>query len=853
MVTLTLLFTTLGLTRDAILVSHVLISWRLDLFSVGLGLLLGLAATYGLAYLTRTLKRKETTEAAQRPQAAAWRRDAAEENYHQAVAHLLATRHFARDVAPLERLFVPPRLLAPPQPAHPEKPPPLAAVQLAYLWPDLAARIAAPPLPTVSLRSLLLNAQRVALSAPPGSGKSTLLAYCAYLCTSATPGADFGFLYRHLPIILHLDDLRFDAHDAGEASLAPLQRALKQQFPQNVTRPGRKLLQEKAEAGYILLLLDGWSEVSDEMRGEVASWLRRLLAHYPAISVLVATASAGFEALLDLDFIVSGPAPWRAAEAQRLGQRWAAAHQTLDAPALEEYWQPHQTALETTLRLWSLYRGARFQGPHLPALLQAAAQHVALQASGVGLPAAALESYWQRLAYGSWQQAAVELSPALIVDEATAVADETSAPRGERARLAAALRASLAATPFISNGAGRSLRWSSTLWRDHLAAARLVQNSEALVLRHTLRDAARTGILDHLAYTGSIDGLAAWMLESTASDLQYDDLFRVAGWFALGSAQDAWKQHLLIRLAQLIARPEAADIQRLRAIAALPACNDPGILPLLQQLLQRSDPAIRQMAAAALARFDAPLSVPQLTEMLHDGEADVRIAAAHALGWQQSDLARRALRAVLTGADELLRYAAVEALALGGLAERRALRDALHDEDMHVRRAASHGLALVDEPWAEELLRQTASSDEEPLVQAAAARGLRARANGRRRQPWRPLQASDLHWVVQWRAGRDEAAPGGAAAVTLLCEMLATAPETAIRAAAARSLAHVAIPAEERDAVWASLWQATRVDGSGAVREAAQAALAYLQRARGPQDAYEALDWNRPEAIPAQL
>ncbi len=851
--------------------SQVGISWRLEPISVLIGLLLGIGLAYlGLRALPRLRQlRDRSVNRVQETQA--WVRGGVEKRFQAETAHVVSRRHLAHAIAPLDQLFVAPRILAAPLPAQPNENAPLATLQFATLWPELASRVGVAPSPTMSLRELLLNGRRVILASPGGSGKSTLLAYCAFLCakadidsasTDASENNLYGFLLPFIPALIHFADLQLGQDSASEDSVEPLIAAL-QQRAGSLTAPGiARLLPHKLELGHVLLLLDGWDEVNRDSRAFSTSWLQRLLARYPAIQVIVASASQGFEPLLDCGFTVSGVAPWRASQARKLGLLWARQHQLQKPPPLESYWQPGQTVLETTLRLWLQCDGQQLQDSRSPALLAHAVTYFAQQKATDVLPHNAVEQFWQMLAFHALQQGDVNITPALIEEQvhsflaaSVKFAPEAVVDSGDGGqRQVASLRLSLQKTPIFEWSSRRQLRFASRIWRDHLAAAHMAVNDDVghdlaghdldqmgrapawrdTVWREQLwRDPGWKEPMRHFASLAPIENVANWILEAANADPFFDDLFQVAAWLAVSRQPGSWRRRVLVQLGRMVVRPGIPNVQRIRAIAAIAHTGEPGVLEFLSQLLRRSDPELRQAAVAALARFDPVHSVPLFETMFADGSASVRAATVHALGWQNHPAAENLLLTALIGRDDGMRQAAVEALSLNGPESWRVLQEAAGDQDLRVRRAAAQGLAFIDQEWARVLLGELALNDDQWVVRAAATLSQETRERRRQRHPWLPAQAADLDWLVQWAADHDQAMPGGAAAVTMLCEILGTAREPVIRATAAGTLAQVAIPEEERKAVWASLIQAAKIDSNGAVREAAYGALAYLYRARG--------------------
>ncbi|MFW5940283.1 MAG: NACHT domain-containing protein [Chloroflexota bacterium] len=799
--------------------------WQPDTLSLIIGVLLGIGAALLVQRALPHLRRWRDKSINRVQETQEWVRAGVEKRFQAETATYVRQAHLAGHSAPLEQIFVEPRLLAPPSQPSPDNSE--ESDQLSYLWPEAASKIGLPPPETINLRQLLLNGRRVLLSTPPGWGKSTLLAYCAYLCATADENESYAFLLPYLPVLVHLSELDLQGEDLTQDPAQPV-ASLLQQRAGPLTAPGiAALLREKLESGRVLLLLDGWDELSSAAARHMLPWFTALLQQYPQIKSFVATAEQGYEPLQELEFTLSGIAPWRAHQARQLGERWAEAQQQSKTPRLERYWRPGQTPLVTTMRLWLACQGdgADADGGSLAALLERSLDGILQEETPEERHKEAVRSFWQALAYRQLSQDALALPLSAVQEIASRTAPDNGQP--------AALRNTVAKSVLFTENSSRSVRLCSPVWRDFLAAAHMAQGEEEPAIAEHLTDARWRLALRFYVSRAGVRALADRLLERGRGDPFHEDLFTLGGWLAETPDGGTWRRRTLVALGQLITRPDVPHILRQRAIATLATSEESGVVTLLQQLLQRSDATLRQIAVAAIARVEPERSVPLVEQMLRDGDAGVRVAAVHALGWQYSALAERPLLEALIGRDDDMRRAAVEQLALNGDSHWEILQEAAEDDDLQVRRAATAGLQALDEDWAAQLLQKMAMEDEEWIVKSAASLALEAQAAREEPTPWQPLYAADLAWMVEWAAERDQATPGGPAAVTMLCELLASAPEAKIRASAALALAQVMIYPEQRESVWSSLHQAQQNDANGEVREAAFTALAHLYRARG--------------------
>jgi len=826
--------------------------WRLDLFSLGIGLLLGLVVLILLFRLRPRARQLREQSMSRVQETQAWVRAGVEKRFQAETASYVRDYHLGAPWATLGKVFVKPRPLAERPAVEVGDHSPEATANLNHLWPEAAAAVATLPPPAMSVRRLLLNGRRVILSAPAGAGKTTLLAYCAHLCANASDSGPYTFLLPLMPVLVHLAELTRKSNDTGATDEDPailLIQAL-QARAGSLTAPGiDTLLRQKLATGHVLLLLDGWDELSAEGQKPVATWLQQLLEQYPEIQAIVATGPGGFAPLQALRFTVSGLAPWRARQAQTAGEQWARAFERAAPPRLEHYWQPGQSALATTLHLWQ-WHNRREAGPdQLSALLEVALERFLLSATAgreaaskdspveqetgdvktvpdsARLPAAA-RTLWQRLAFRLLLEERLSLPQAAVNEEVEAVLAAGSADG-----LRAALRETVPGSALFRQWPDKRISFLSPLWRDFLAAAHLAQAEEGwdLIQAHLDDGTWESTIRFYVARAGA-GHLAPRLLDGKRADPWQDDLFRAARWLSETEGQAEWRRQTLIRLGQLTIKPDVPGVVRQRAVAHIARTGEHGVISLIRQLLQRAEPEIRRAAIMGLACFDPELSVPTLERMLKDQDVGVRVTAVHALGWQSSQVGEQPLLMALISRDEALQTASAQTLALNGGEGWEILHEAATDEDVAVRRAATRGLALLDEYWAVQLLAKMEREEHEWAVKGAATVALEAVAERNRQQPWEVVEAGDLVWLIEWAATREEAVPGSNAALPTLCRVLAEEERAEFRLAAARSLVRVYLPPVERVAAREALRAAATSDPEWQVRQAAYASLAELDR-----------------------
>lgn len=822
-------------------------TWKVDALSLLIGMVLGAGLTLAVYRLLPTVRQWREQVVGRVRETHAWVRSGVENRFQAETAAYVQQRHLDGHRLRLEQIFVEPRIRAPEVEPDLEAATEQVPAQLQYLWPELTTGVALPPGPGMTIRQLLLAGRRFALVAEGGAGKTTLLAYCAHLCATASDSGPFTFLLPVVPVFVHLAELDLGAstavagpdseaaEDGGRAAQADplllLSKALQLRSGPLTSAGVEGLLRQKFSGGHSLLLLDGLDEMPAAARQPVYDWLALLIQHYPNIQLLVAAPLAGYGPLLDLDFATVGLVAARSAQAGQLAQQWATELEEKKVP-LRHFWRPGQLALVTSLRLAEAYlapsgiqEGASPRPPRLLDLLERSlCQRLPQDENQPAWLAPAGRELWQRIGYQLLADGCGRLDRMQLLG----LIEKVLVPYEVEERGAAnLLQAPLAKSGLFLLWPDQSVSILSPVWRDFLAAAHLAQTQQHDEVRHHLSDPAWAGAIRF--FVGRV-GAAAWvapLLESKTIDPFHESLFQVASWMAEAPDAGEWRRQVMIRLGQTVVKPNMPLVLRQRAALALAQTNESGVLAFLRQLLRQPDPVMRQTAIAALGRLDAELSLEILEKMMTDAEPAVRRVATHVLAWLDDAITEKPLLLALLDRDEALSRAAAEGLALNGGESLQILKEALAEDELHVRRAAVHGLSLIDQHWVIELLEKAVREDEQWVIKTSATEAMESIAARNRRSEWQRPRAGDQAWLIAWAAAQGRAVPGGTAAMPVLQEVLAGADKPAVRAAAAVTLGRLAA----RETVPAL--RAALRDPDTQVREAAFLSLCRIDRAYG--------------------
>jgi HEAT repeat protein len=813
------------------------LDWRPELSSLLLGIVLGILLAVATYYLLPRLRLWRSQAVGRVRRGLAWIRSGVEVRYRTETADFLSRYHLGGQWGELADIFTPPRLLAPQTEVDPKALSDWSARQLALVWPDLAANVALPPLPGAGITPLLHNGRRVLISAPTGGGKTTLLAYAAHHCATAEEPP----LLATLPAYVHLAELELSAFAPAEPDeqtkpvdpLTPLLTAL-QRYTSSLTGPGLKnLFQSKLKAGQALLLLDGWDELQAESRSLCLAWLHRLLELYPAGRIIMSVGLTGYGRLLDLDFARTQILAWRQREAEALAAGWANA---LNNNPLrpDRFWQPGQTPLQTSLSLWRIAMSDLTDTSHKP---RREVEQLARALTLWSQPdndepddewLSALHDFWQRIAYYLLDQGLLILPK----EEMTRLAKET-ADAHDLKNLPTRLQKSVEQCPIFIPIKGGGIRFRNLVWRDYLAAAHLARHHEVETVEAGLENPQWRGVLRFYVAqsetsSAKITQLANSMLEINDRTPTRENLFQMATWLPeLVEVKGEWQRQVLILLGQIIRQSTFPQLLRQRAMATLMQTGEQGVFTFATQLLERSDPFLRQVGVLGLSHmglYRPQEVIRRLTDCLEDGSATVRLAAVHALAWLPHPLTERPLLTVLISGDPDMSRAAAEGIALRGSEGLEILHEALEDDVLAVRRAAINGLLMADDrqliPWLEKVEKE----DKEWLVRSSATEAIET-INRKRKLTWEPPDLSKQRWLRNYAAHDGQMVPHGAAALPFLVQVLAEATDPAIRMAAAANLsqmpAYDVLPALETAAL----------DGNKQVGEVAFGTLCTIRRA----------------------
>ncbi len=631
---------------------------------------------------------------------------------------------------------------------------------------------------TLPLSALLRGHPRLLLSGEEGAGRTAALIALALHVLDREDG----------PFPLWLD-LRFFPTTEEGASM-PVAQMLGEVAARSVPQASRSLLQQAVERGQLLVLVDGWDNLAEDVRPWVAARLAEGAEALPEARWIVAVSPKGCGWLTERGFVPLTPLPPSMADVRQLYAAWAArfeqeASLPLDLEALLRWALASGDGyLPLTLRLLLHFRYNE-RPDRLADVLLAWRDYLLPLPEGEEVER--LEEI-QRLAWAFVEHLAyherVEGMPITAAYFRETLASLVPAEAEHAAQLAERVKR-LVDRAHLLVKEGRTVRFAHFAWADLFAALALARREEILPLVHHIDDPAWAFLLECFVALGQADELVRMLLKRALQEEDVATLLRVSRWAALAPEAVDWRKPVLMALARFFTTSALAPAQRLAVGKALALVAGEEARPFYLKALRHPLRDVQVAALRGLGWTGTVQDMHILAAAVKDAREPIRVAAVRALGDLGTGGALRLLRELLYGSDEALMLVIAETLAESPDGWE-ILQEASRDEDLLVRRAAAHGLGRVPEAWAELRLTKMAREDGEWLVRSAADAALAARQQqgAVKAEVPSPPRVDELPWLINWAARQGLGVGVGEEAYTALLHALEHGePEAQILAA----------------------------------------------------------------------
>ncbi len=637
---------------------------------------------------------------------------------------------------------------------------------------------------TLTVAALLQGHPRLLITGDEGGGRTTTLIALAQkvLETEEAPFPLWVDL-RHLPTI------------ASASSDSPLDTWIVL-AARSLPHASERMIGRKVTDGATLFLVDGWDDLTEDMRQLAASRLAEAAEALPQARWAVAASPLGCGLLVERGFVPLTPEKPTLSEARRLYASWTTLLGRDPTPPSEVEGLLRRALasgdgyLHLTLRLVLYLRHGEVL-EHLADLLPAWLEDRFPLPEGVEVEEgeAMRAKAWQVLEHLAYRSR-IEGLPVEGTHFREAL-QAVFAQDDEEVRASAGVVKSILDRARVLVKEGGALRFRHFVWADLFAARALAGRGEIVPLMHHLDDPAWVFLIECFVALGQADELVRQRLRSAVQEEDVAALLRVARWATLAPADVSWRKPILTALARFFTGVSMASSQRLEVGRALALVAGEEARPFFLKALRHPDQTVREAALRGLGWTGTVQELRVLAAAVNDPHPEIREAAVRALGDLGTGGALRLLSELLYRGDEALMLVIAETLA--GMPDGwELLKEAAQDADLLVRRAAAHGLGRVPEAWAEHLLTRMAREDGEWLVRSAADAALAARQQRGRvgEEVPAPPQVDAMPWLINWAAQQGLGVGVGKAAYTALLHALEYG-EPRAQILAARTLARI--------------------------------------------------------------
>ncbi len=636
---------------------------------------------------------------------------------------------------------------------------------------------------------------------------------------------------ERLPLYLELDalDRGLFAERGRHALLKPISAYLTARLPKSIAAPSASMLRSRLINGECAILCDNLDLLDARARDRSLRWLDQLARTYPANVIVIGGAAEGYGALIELGFVPLLLKGFDRRATLQFVDKWDA----LREAAMLEAWNAEMTRAQVEfeaarnqarregrpppdendlqppampapppdlLALWP--RGRR--SPVLPLDLAVAAMlwreydevpatrllcfdRVVALALGRAGHSLLSPPHWGRvLTTWAWELHRQGRDKTPRSDLETLIADmlersmqqaNGAKPASDLGKLArTALDALLKAQNLLVDAGGDQVTFTHRVFRAYFAAQCAARDD---LVDRLIEHVGDPHWQDTLLFFAALSSASALVIERLKGN---DDVFLsnfVAAAEYLIASPESTRQLLggvLAELAQVLLNPRRPTSLRRQAAEVIARAEAAGALYLFGQALKHDDPHIRAVGAWGLAHVESEQALRPLYRALSDRDRLVRIEALHALGQRGGNRVIEGIIQGLQDEDELVRRVAAEALARLGKEGCTALREAIASSDFAIRRAVIYGLALIDAPWAFEIVDRLSRDDPEWFVRSAAQDVLiKIDAGPPAVLPeCRPEKAN---WLVNWAIRHGRRLQAGDDALALLEHALAKGDE----------------------------------------------------------------------------
>lgn len=769
------------------------------------GFIVGVLFVWLVGRVRPLLKQVSENRQQQREVARARRTSGLEDNLRRITLRRAQAMHLASSLFSLDEILQEPLLMAPPARVEPG----VISIQediisqtLPYMpaWPELAAIYRAP---TLTITEAVSGGANIVITGAAGAGKTVALAHLASLAANLQVQLEGNM--QAVPYLFHVADLGLP-NEPSKDPISIITNAASEHAPMfDLGRlPG--FIQQTFKNGQALVLIDGFDELDPQGQQGVVEWFKALMNAYPKVKIATTGCVNQLTGLIGIGFNPLALMAWDSRKNARFIQQWGelwsrtvavdawaqAVPEQVD-PLLLNTWLATDnhglTPFELTLKVWGAYAGDSLG----PRVLDAIATHVRRVAPG-GTPVAALELLAMQVVLTAqpifdprtaraWvkQYEIVEDRPIESAETVTKSLEGESVPltdsqkiRIKKSKAGEAVPSSGLLGKMVDSGllishSNNRMRFLHPVLNGYLAGQAIGDNDADMTLLTQPDWDGKSLSLRYLAARGDASAVADILLKESDLPL-HSQVLAAARWLRDAPRDAAWRGKVFARLLTILQAEGQPLGLRGQAMAAFVTSSDPGAAALFRQLLSSRSFELIPLAALGSGAMRDNKAIDALEEVFQAPFIAVRRATCLALVAIGTEKSLEAVARALLQGDEELRRAAAEALANDPIEGHPMLKEGATLPDIMVRRAVVHGLARVEQPWADEILQRMQTEDDQWAVRNLANQYLEQKASVDPRAP-RPLGIpSESPWLIEFAGKQGMGVPRGGPATDVLLQ-----------------------------------------------------------------------------------
>lgn len=702
-----------------------------------------------------------------------------EKQYREELILFTQKKHLASAFFPLDEIIVEPKFFFSPYRRSDEEEifGNLADKIIPYMpdWPELAAYFQAD---TLTAKQILDSETNIAILGHPGTGKTVALAYFTSLIARRDERA--GKLSRHLPVFIHVADLIA----GGKPESRPFEiivNLVRLQFPQINSLHLSKLILNHFRSGNVVLLLDGYDELSSSKQLLATKFIKTVLEEYPETLIIAAADVLDFSGLKELHPIPITISPWNTHQRRDFLLKWIKNWQKVTTPIeknllsgdnqyLLTSWlandTPFVTPLETILKVWAVTAGDLIS----PSPLECMDLFIKRYLIGNEQILDKYEELAVRMISNlSFScdirkiEEKINMGNVLTIEASRKTKLSISSQPGNRSSSKSSSSGLLIFYPM------GSIAFVHPMITSFLAAKTL---SQTPIMHYFESQPDWMGKRLTMGFINALRIKSPETFDIPQEDPLSRSLLSVSRWLHYLPNNSNLQNKLLKILAQKIQQPDLTRNLRFKFLAALLCSHDPGLNVLFRSMVKSAHPGIRMAGILGLGFLNDHSSIPLIEEILATSSLDEAGAACLALSTLGSQRALELLGTILLSGEEKIKIFAALALSYNHPDGQEMLKEGSRMKDFLIRRAVVFGLARISEPWSKEIIERLAMEDEQWLVRDIATQALTFLNNLKPAPPSLPPELSEAAWLIEFASSKGLGVSPGKPAMQMLYTVL---------------------------------------------------------------------------------